>query len=303
MAAGLFLCGSIVGRRGRNFKIFASGRIRKSDLLFCGERINCACNREVWYLYLDVLLVLNFAVDLLLLIATNRLAGYPNQWGRVLLASVLGGLYGSLCILPGLVFLSATFWRLVFLFLIGCIAFGVKLDTIRRCVLFSILSMALGGVALGIGGGGFLSVLLCAGVVCLMCIFGLKGKIGNKFLPIEIIHNGKTHRFTALIDTGNMLTDPVTGQQIIVVSSKVGCQILEQKGVPFEDPVAALECIQGGRLVPYHCIGNENGLLVAKRFRNVRIGRWYGTCLVAFSPQNLGAGQSYEALTGGNLWA
>lgn len=275
----------------------------QSDLLFLVKRIHCVRNKEVCSLYLDVLWVLNFVVDLLLLIATNRLSGYPTQWKRVLIASVVGGLYGSLCILPGFIFLSATFWRLVFLFFIGCIAFGVQADTIRRCVLFSILSMALGGIALGLGKGGFLSVIFCAAMVCFMCIFGLKGKLGSKFLPVEIIHNGKHHNFTALIDTGNMLTDPVTGQQIIVVSSKLGHQILGQGSVPFGDPVAALECIQGGRLVPYHCIGNENGMLVAKRFQNVKIGRWSGGCLIAFSPLDLGEGQSYEALTGGNSWA
>lgn len=246
--------------------------------------------------------MLNFVVDLLLLIATNRLSGYPTKWKRVLIASAVGGLYGSLCILPGLIFLSATIWRLVFLIFIGCLAFGMHADTIRRCVLFTILSMALGGIALGLRKGGFLSVIFCAAMVCLMCIFGLKGKLGSKFIPVEIIHNGRTYSFTALIDTGNMLTDPVTGQQIIVVSSKLGHQILEQRSVPFGDPVAALECIQGGRLVPYHCIGNENGLLVAKRFYNVKIGRWCGECLIAFSPLDIGEGQSYEALAGGNSW-
>lgn len=253
-------------------------------------------------MYLDVLWSLNFIVDLLLLIASNRLSGYPTAWGRTILAAVVGGFYGSICVLPGLFFLARTHWRLVFLGLIGGIAFGLKADTLRRCILFAMLSMALGGVALGIGNGGFLSVLLCAVLVCLMCIFGLRGKLGSKFLPVEIRYNGKCHRFTALVDTGNTLTDPISGQQVIVVSSGLGQRILGQGSVAFSDPVSAIECIHGGRLIPYHSVGTENGLLAAKRFQDVTIGKWSGECLVAFSPQELGRGESYEALTGGISW-
>ena len=250
-------------------------------------------------MYLDVLWFLNFLVDLLLLVAANRLSGYPTLWGRTLLAAVLGGFYGSVWIMPGLRFLAGTHWRLVFLGLMGCIAFGVAKDALRRCVLFMILSMALGGIALGIGKGGFLSVILCAAAVCVMCMFGLRGRFGSRFLPVEIRYNGKCHRFTAMVDTGNTLTDPITGQQVMVVSSTLGNRLLGQEMIAFSDPVSAIKYIQGGRLIPYHSVGKEGGLLAAKRFQDVTIGKWRGACLVAFSPQELGKGEAYEALTGG----
>ena len=250
-------------------------------------------------MYLDILWILNFAVDFLLLIAANRLSGYPTAVGRTVLAAVVGGFYGSICVLPGWFFLAGTLWRMVFLGLMGCIAFGANRDALRRCVLFVLLSMALGGIALGIGQGGFLSILLCAISVCIMCMFGLRGKLGSRFLPVEIRYNGKCHRFTAMIDTGNTLTDPITGQQVMVVSSGLGQRLLGQGSIAFSDPVSVMECIQGGRLIPYRSVGTENGLLAAKRFQDVTIGKWHGDCLVAFSPQELGRGEAYEALTGG----
>ena len=250
-------------------------------------------------MYLDVLWFLNFAVDLLLLIATNRLSGYPTAMGRTVFSAVIGGFYGSICVLPGLFFLAGTIWRVIFLELMAFIAFGINKDSIRRSVLFVFLSMALGGIALGIGQGGFIPVLLCAVLVCMMCLFGLRGRFGSQFLPAEIRYNGKCHRFTAMIDTGNTLTDPITGQQVMVVSSGLGQRILGEGALAFSDPIAAMEKIQGGRLIPYHTVGNEGGLLAAKRFRDVTIGKWHGDCLVAFSPQELGRGEAYEALTGG----
>ena len=70
-------------------------------------------------MYLDVLWALNFGVDLLLLLATNRLAGYPTALGRLVPAAVIGGVYGCACILPGLYFLAGTVWRMVFLGIMG----------------------------------------------------------------------------------------------------------------------------------------------------------------------------------------
>lgn len=253
-------------------------------------------------MYLETLWILNFVVDFLLLIATNRLSGYPTIIGRTLLAATVGGIYGIICILPGMLFLSGIVWRLIFLGVIGWIAFGTTKDIIRRCILFSLLSMAMGGIALVLGRGGFLAVVFCAVFVCFMCIFGLRGKIGNHFLPVQVRQDGKCHRFTALIDTGNMLTDPLTGQPVIVVSCDLGQRLIGEEKVQFADPVSALEHIQDGRLIPYHSVGTEGGLLAAKRYQDVTIGRWHGACLVAFSPQPLGRGEAYEALTGGSSW-
>ena len=51
--------------------------------------------------YLDILLFLNFFVDFLLLLGTNRLAGHPPQKGRAAFAAALGGVYGIATLLPG----------------------------------------------------------------------------------------------------------------------------------------------------------------------------------------------------------
>lgn len=250
-------------------------------------------------MYLDILWIINFIVDFLLLLTTNRLSGYPSPIGRTVLSAIIGGFYGCICVLPGWLFLARTPWRLVVLGMMGWIAFGVSRDAFRRCILFIFLSMALGGIALGVGRGGFWCILFSALSVCFMCIFGLRGRYGKHYLPVEIKLNGKSHHFTALIDTGNTLSDPITGQQVMVVSSSLGQRLLEQTSMTFSDPVAAIKRIPGGRLIPFHTVGSDAGLLAAKLCHNVTIGKWHGSCLIAFSPQELGRGEAYEALTGG----
>lgn len=247
--------------------------------------------------YLDVLMVVNFLVDLLLLLGTNRLSGHPPGVKRALPAALLGGVYGGICVLPGFAFLSGTLWRVVFLALMGGICFGFRRSSMPRSILFILLSMALGGIALGLNKGGFWSLALSAAAVCGMCLIGFRGKIGTQYVPVCV---GNCH-FTALVDTGNTLTDPISGQQIMVVSPRIGQKLLRVGVELFSDPLKAMEHIPGLRLVPFQAVGRSGGVLPAKRFENVQIGSWRGSCLIAFSPNELGQGKGYEALTGGIL--
>ena len=248
--------------------------------------------------YLDVLVLLNFLVDLLLLIATNRLSGYPAGVKRAVPAAVLGGVYGGVCVLPGLELLAGTVCRVLMLAIMGVIAFGLRREAGRRCVLFVLLSMALGGVAVGLQSG-FWSLILCAGGVCVMCVLGFRGRIGQQYVPVKVKTAQGTVEFTALRDTGNTLTDPLTGQQILVVSPRIGTALTGLTRQQIERPADALTQVPGLRLIPFHAVGKAGGVLAAKRYENVAIGSWQGSCLIAIAPNDIGQGKPYEALTGG----
>lgn len=246
--------------------------------------------------YLDVLMLLNFLVDLLLLIGTNRLSGYAANIKRTVPAAILGGIYGGICILPELQFLSHTCWRVAVLGVMAGIAFGFSKNALRRGILFVLLSMALGGIATGLADGGFWALSLSALAVCGMCLYGFRGRVGAEYLSVEL----EGLRLTALKDTGNTLTDPLTGQRILIVSAQVAEQLLKLDAKDLEDPVQAVMRVQGARLIPYQAVGKRS-MLLAKRFDNVTIGKWNGSCLVAFAPGNIGQSGEYEALTGGVL--
>lgn len=249
-------------------------------------------------LYIDVLFLLNFLVDWLLLVATDRLCGQPGRVGRTLLGALLGGIYGCICVIPGMLFLAGTVWRLAVLSVMGGVAFGLHRDAVRRCVLFVLLSMALGGVAQGINVG-FWTIAISAGAVLGMCFLGFRRKIGAEYLPVEIGGRDGNVKFVALRDTGNQLVDPLTGKQILVVSPRVGGLLTGLHSGVFSNPSDLPERFPGVRLISFHAVGCSQGLLAAKRYDNVKIGRWQGSCLVAFSPNELG--KQYDALTGGTL--
>ena len=253
-------------------------------------------------IYLDLVMLLNFTVDLLLLLAANRVAGYPASIARCAAAAAIGGVYGSVCLLPGFHFLGNTLWRLVSLALISMAAFGWNRSALHRGVLFCLLSMALGGIAQGFESSGFLQLSAAAAVLGILCAVGFRrGSVGQTFVEVELFRGDRCVKLLALQDTGNTLRDPVTGQSVLVADATSAEELLGLTVSQLRDPVQAVAsgAVPGLRLIPYRAVGTSGGMLAAVRLERVRIGKWNGSTLVAFSPDGLGTDGTYRALTGG----
>lgn len=250
-------------------------------------------------MYIDLVMALNFAVDLLLILGANFLAGFPATLPRAIAASIVGGIYAGLCLLPGFSFLGSLLWRLIVLVCMSMIAFGWNRSAIRRGILFLFLSMALGGIALGLGNGGIPTLLGASAVVTLLCALGFRTNAGKQqYAVIRLGLNGKKHRVTALYDTGNTLKDPLTGKQVILVGPEVARALLGLDESQLMDPLGAVGCRSGLRLIPYRSIGQPNGMLLGSKMDEIYIDGVRRDAVVAFLPQSLGNGM-YEALAGG----
>lgn len=254
--------------------------------------------------YIDIVVLLNIFVDLLLLLGTNRLCGYPMRMRKAIVAALFGGLYGGICALPGFYFLGNAVWRAVSLVLMSAIAFGCDFSAARRGIVFFILSMALGGIATSMQGGGLPEILGCAGMVLLLCAFSSRGMLAHKrFVDLKIRYDDKEVAVTALCDTGNTLKDPITGESITVVGSDVARALLGLEEADLTSPVVTMERLRlpGLRLVPYRAVGQPNGMLLAMKMDEVWIGKENAGKIVAFAPQRIGKTEGYQALTGGVL--
>lgn len=254
--------------------------------------------------YIDLVVLLNLLVDFMLLLGTNRLCGYRSGVGRLLLAAAVGGIYGGLCLVPEVYFLGNGLWRGVSLVLISWIAFGFSRSALRRGVVFILLSMALGGIAIGLGSGGLWALVAAAAGICAMCAVGFREKIGSvSYVPVELNYNGKRLRVTALCDTGNSLRDPITGKSVLVVDGETAQRLTGLTREFLCDPVNAITRapLPGLRLIPYRSVGQPAGLLLGLLLQDVRIGKQRGSSLVAFSPEGLSNEGAYQALTGGSV--
>ena len=254
--------------------------------------------------YLDLVMLLNFLVDFLLLLGTNRLSGFPTAPGRCALAAVFGSVYAGCCLLPGFRFLGNLLWRCVSLCLMALMAFGLRRDAVKRGGVFLLLSLALGGMALCFAKQNFAALTLGAAGVWLLCrvSFG-DGSVGREFVPVTLRYQGKTASFTALRDTGNTLRDPITGEPVLVVSAEIGQALtgLTQKQLSSPLETITARPLPGLRLIPYRAVGNKGGLLLAMRFPGTIVGKKEQTVLAAFASEGLEQNGMYQALTGGAL--
>ncbi len=252
--------------------------------------------------YLDLVIVLNFTVDLLLLISTNRLTGYPLMLPRLLLAAGLGGIYSGLCMLPPTGFLGNGIWCLIFLIVIGITAFGFNRSAPQRIAVFAILSMSLGGIAVGFGAGSVVALILAALLMLFLCVLGFRNGIGKqKFYYMVLTYKDKSHSIIALADTGNNLCDPVTGEQVIVAGADVAKALLGLSNSQLRTPIETVQSAQipGLRLIPYRAVGSQGGFLLGIKLDSVKINGKPAGRLVAFTADVLGKREAYQALAGG----
>lgn len=252
--------------------------------------------------YADMVAILNFLVDFLLVLGTNRLCGYPPGWGRTALSAGVGGLYAGVCLVPGFRFMGSILWRTVILGIMAWIAFGFSKSALRRGIVFFLLSMALGGIALSFGDGSSGALLAAAAGVAVLCALGFRGNVGGaSYIPVELNYGGKRLRLTALQDTGNTLRDPVTGRPVLVVGAEIAKQLIGLTPQQLRSPVETVTTagIPSLRLIPYHAVGRSGGMLLAIKIPEVKIGKWKGSSLVAFAPEGLNREGAYQALTGG----
>ena len=251
--------------------------------------------------YVDGLMGLNFLVDFLLLLGTNRMTGYPADLRRLAAAAALGAVYAGACLLPGFRFLGSVLWRTVSLGLMGCLAFGCGQSALRRCGVFALLTLALGGFALSLGRADPGALLLSALVLWGLCRFSVTAPPGSRvYLPLKICHGDQTLNLLALRDTGNSLRDPVTGEQVLVICAGAARQLTGLTEEQLRDPLGTLAAapIPGLRLIPYRTVG-QGGMMLAMAFSETTLEGKRGRRIVAFSPEDFGRKEGYQALTGG----
>ncbi len=280
-------------------------------------------------IYVDTLFLLNAGVDYLLLLSAARLAGEPLTRLRFALGGALGGLYAVALFLPGCSFLARPPCRLAAAVLMVLVAFSKSRRLLRQVVIFFALACAFGGGVLAVGLLGGRGLTLSGGVlysgmdlkIVLLSAAGCYGALTLAFQragrhaglkgelrPVCLTLGERHTQLTALVDTGNTLTDPATGRPVLVAEAECLLELLPPEVRPgladLEDPAGVLEGLEAPwrrrfRLLPYRAVGVDRGLLLALRLDKVQVGEENrGPMLAALSPTPVSDGGSYRALLG-----
>lgn len=195
-------------------------------------------------IYVDVLFAVNMLLTYLLLAASVKILRLPQSGLRLLSGALLGGVYSMLIFAPPLGFILNTVIKLFTSITIVCA--GMKPRSFRKLLkctvcFFSVsfsfagimyfienlfapplLTLKNGTVYIGIN---FITVIICAVVsycaVLLINHFISKRAPQDKIFEVSIKICGLEVTELALLDTGNTLTDAVSGYPVIVVTEEL----------------------------------------------------------------------------------
>ena len=221
-------------------------------------------------IYLDVLLIFDLYMSYLLLRLTARIMHSRLPFRRALLGAALGSISSLLVLLPPIPFLLSLLLKLAAALVTVLGAFGFRNRTLflRHCICFLGVSCVLAGILLALTSTG--NVYYTNGVwypvisLRLLVIFTmlaylllhLFSRIRSRFAAdgcyeVCIRYGAHTVRLSGLADTGNTLTDFLTGKRVIICSRESLEEMLPQ----------TLPC-RGFRPLPYCTVAGEGVLFV-----------------------------------------
>lgn len=276
------------------------------------------CMEQV--VYADVLLVVNFIINYLLLLFCGRLSGREIQRRRLMLAALLGAAGAFIIFLPPLGFYAMTAYKLLLAVLMVVAGYRwLSLAQLAKEVfLLFTVSFLLAGLCLALwlntGVRGLLcyngvtyfqvnlltlaaSVTIAYGALSLYSRLRSRGALGDGVWQAHLTLYDKSCDLTALVDTGNSLSEPFTGLPVAVVGVQSLLHLL-----PMELTAAVLSgggalqdaCAKdhGLRLIPCTtATGSE--MLLALRPQELLLCRGEHRCrleavYLALSPQKIG---------------
>lgn len=237
----------------------------------------------------------------------------------------MGGLYAvGIFILP---LLQNTGYKILIGFLIMLLAYGKSQRLLRQFLIFLALSCAFAGgiLAISLQGGQSLSLqggvlyspmdfkmVLLSASACYVVLsilfknFAQHSKLSGELVSIKIQYQEKNLTFTALVDTGNTLQDPITGTPVLVVEGEVLAPFFPRdfKEQDLQNPTTVLHhykqepISQRLRLLPYQAVGVQ-GLLLVIKVDSIQVNDTVAqTQLIALSPSSISDGGNYKGLIG-----
>lgn len=289
-------------------------------------------------IYIDIVIIENLIMNYIILCATGIVSKNKIRHLRLIMASLLGAIYSVVAYMKILEIYSNIVLKILLSVIIVYIAYNPQ--TVKKLwktlVMFYLVSFVFGGVAFSLiyiikpqdiimKNGLFLgtyplkTIILGAIVAFTIIIIAVK-IIRKKFTTkdmicdIEIMLNNKKINTKALIDTGNMLKEPITNTPVVVVE-----KILLYECIP-KEILNNINQIIGGdlekipqqiqsqyisklKLIPFSSLGKQNGMLLGIKVQQIKIIKeseeiTKENIIVGIYQQSLTKNGEYQALMG-----
>jgi stage II sporulation protein GA (sporulation sigma-E factor processing peptidase) len=248
-------------------------------------------------LYVDIIFLENLIMNSIIILATGIILKNTQRIWRNLVSSGIGAIYAILIYTSNFKIYSNIILKVILSVVIVYIAFkpaNIR-SFLKHIIIFYLTSFTFGGVAFallyfvrpqdilfqnGVLIGTYpIKMILAGGIlgfIIITCAFkNIKGKLTRKDMMCTVII-GNT-RITAIVDTGNLLKDPITKMPVLIMEREMLKGIFPEIILENATDIVNGKEIELGeyssklRVIPYKSIGKENGLLLGIKAKNIRI--------------------------------
>ncbi len=291
--------------------------------------------------YIDIVIIENIIMNFIILYATGLISKSKISYIRIFIGSFLGAIYAVIGYMSILQIYSTITLKILLSIAIVYISFhSTNLKVLgKQILLFYLTSFAFGGVAfyfiyvikpqeIVMKNGVFLGIstlknVLLAGVVGFIIIVLafkiVKTKMSRKdmFCNIKINVENKEFETVAMIDTGNLLKEPISNTPVVVVERTLLYDIFPKEilnnlekilggdldEIPFE---IQSKYVSKLKVIPYASLGKQNGMLLGFKVDNLEIQTEEGiikndNIIIGIYDKSLTKRGEYRALIGIDL--
>lgn len=257
-------------------------------------------------IYIDVVLIENLIMNYIILLATGLILKIKIKHIRLIIGSLLGAIYTIIGYIGILEIYSSFILKIILSIMIVYIAYYPQ--TLKKMwkelLFFYLTSFVFGGVAFSLiyivkpqeiimKNGLFLgtyplkTVILGAIVAFVIIITAfkiIKSKISKKDLICEITVEIEDKKIStnALIDTGNMLKEPITNTPVVVIERTLLYDVIPKEilnhleeiiGGDFKEIPEEIKnkYVSKLKLIPYSSLGKQNGMLLGIKAKKLII--------------------------------
>lgn len=257
-------------------------------------------------IYIDIVFFENLIMNTIILIATGIILKQKLKWIRILIAGTLGAIYSIITYISSLQIYSNIILKIILSIIITYIAYNPQ--TVKQLwktiLIFYLTSFVFGGAAFALiyivkpqeilmKNGLFLgtyplkTVILAAIIAFIILITAftiVKSKLNKKdmFCEIKVKLNNKLIETKAMIDTGNLLKEPITNTPVIILEHTLLYDCMPKEilnnldkilGGDFEKIPQEIrqEYISRLKLIPFSSLGKQNGMLVGIKADEVKV--------------------------------
>lgn len=259
-------------------------------------------------IYIDVIFFENLIMNCIILYATSIILKIKVKVIRLLISSAIGALYAIILYISKMSIYNSLISKTILAVIMLYIAFkpqNIK-KLCKEILIFYLTSFVFGGVALYLiyfinpkqisikngmfAGENILKIIILGGIVAFIVIkisFKIiKTKMNSKdmFCDIHIQIGDKNIRTKAMLDTGNLVKEPITNIPVIIVESSLLYEILPKEilnnldnilkgdltNIPEEIQEQYLPKL---RCIPFSSLGKQNGMLLGIRAEKLEVSK------------------------------